>query len=104
MKNTIEWFNDNFMPILKTGNNDCYSCVFRGIRPYCLKMSCWYLDNCRLYSFYWTSKYNIKYNPLPEEVKDFFNNTSRDDVKEISRQSLFSANIKRSVISKGKNK
>lgn len=95
-----DWFNNNFTPILKNGNTDCYSCIFRGLRPYCLKMSCWYLDNCKLYSFYWTSTYNLIYNPLPKEVKEFFNNNSREDIKDISRESLFSANIKKLVKNK----
>lgn len=96
----INWFNTNFMPILKKGNTDCYSCAFIGLRPYCLKMSCWYLEDCKMYSFYWVSKYNIKYNPLPSEIKEFFNNNKREDIKEISRQALFSAVLKKSTNSK----
>lgn len=100
LQEKADWFNNNFNPVLKSGSIDCYSCVFRGLRPYCIKMSCWYLDDCKLYSFCWTSTYNLIHNPLPKEVKEFFDNNSREDIKDLSRESLFSALVKKSINNK----
>jgi hypothetical protein len=85
------WFNNNFKAV-PTNNplGNCSACVFRNFKPYCLKVSCSYLDMHKINSIYWESKNNLGFIGA-HEMYDFFNNTDRHDIKEISIQAMKTA-------------
>lgn len=96
LQEKIDWFNKNFTPIRSGPMGDCSACVFRNIKPYCLKLTCSYLDIYDLHSFYWTSKLRLN-TVIPKEVCDFFDTTEKEDIKEMAIKSMKQALIKKNI-------
>ncbi len=92
-----DWFNDNFKPIKCGPLGNCSACVFRNIKPYCIKLTCSYLDLYNLHSFYWVSKLRIN-TIIPEDVREFFDTTEKEDIQEIVLKAMKQAIIKKQNI------
>ena len=89
-----KWFNDNFTANPRDTICDCSACVFRNTKPYCLSMSCFCLDVHDIHTFYWTSQLRLGL-VIPEDVYNFFKDTDKQDIKQISINSMKKALTKK---------
>ncbi len=82
------WFKHNLIAVPAGTRGNCSACVFRNALVYCKNMACTYVDFSVepeiIRSVYWVSRDTNAHVSLWTELRDFFDKTPTQRIRDIS--------------------